>query len=171
MQSAGRNAPGVDDPIDDVDVSNLAALRRLEEAADPMPEGLVDKVTFALALEQMDAEVARLVEEATLEGVRAGPEVAEQARTIIFESSTVTVMVSITPLADGHVRIDGWLSPEGEYRIELRTAGEQLRTESDATGRFVVEMAQRGIFRLVLRAPKSRHNNAPVVITPSIVID
>lgn len=171
MELAGRNTPGENVPIDEVDLDNLAALRELEESMDPMPEDLVQGVRFALALEHMDAEVARLVEETALADVRAAVDAAEQARTIIFESSTVTVMVSVAILEGDQIRVDGWLSPEGEYRVELRTPKDQFRTESDAMGRFVIEAAPRGIFRLVLRAPKSRHGNPPVVITPSVVID
>jgi hypothetical protein len=170
MELAGRKTSGADAPLDEVDMANLAALGRLQDALDPMPEDLVDRVRFSLELEHLDAEVARLVEQ-SLEGVRGPAEVAEQARTIIFESSTVTVMVTVTLLDDDLVRVDGWLSPEGEYRVELRTPKEQHRTESDVLGRFVIDTAPRGIFRLVIRAPKGRPGNPPVVITPSVVID
>ncbi|MFD0556089.1 hypothetical protein FB566_1319 [Stackebrandtia endophytica] len=171
MELAGRKPPEEADlPIDDVDLENLARLRRLQDALDPMPDDLVEGVRFALELEHLDAEVAKLVE-TSAEGVRSHAGTAEQARTIIFESSTVTVMVSVTVLDEDWVRVDGWLSPEGEYRVELRTPKDQVRTTSDVMGRFVVERLPRGIFRLVLKAPKSRHGNSPVVITPSVVID
>lgn len=171
MEFAGRDAPGDDAPLDGVDLANLAELRKLEESLDPVPADLVDSVRFTLALEHMDAEVARLVEETALEGVRSGVDTVEQARTIIFESSTVSVMVSVTILGPDEIRVDGWLSPEGEYRVELRTKNEQFRTRSDEMGRFVIDVIPRGLFRLVLREPQPRHRNPLVVITPSVVID
>ncbi|GAA4905299.1 hypothetical protein LX16_3538 [Stackebrandtia albiflava] len=170
METAGRNVAGADAPLDEVDAANLAAVRRLQDALDPMPEDLVAGVRFALSLEQLDAEVASLVEQSKVDA-RAGVDTAEQARTIIFESSTVTVMVTVALLDDDRIRVDGWLSPEGEYRVELRTPSDQFRTESDVMGRFVIESAPRGIFRLVIRPPRGRHGNPPVVITPSVVID
>lgn len=158
--------------LDDTDAANLAAVRRLYDRVDPLPSGLTERVKFALALEHMDAEVARLVEEHALEGVRTTAEAAEQARTIIFEASALTVMVSVTPVTAHMVRVDGWLSPEGAYRVELRTPDAQQRTESDEFGRFVVDALPRGIFRMVIRAPKDgSEQDAPVVITPSVVLD
>ena len=163
---------GADAPIDDVDLANLAAVRDLYDQVDPMPSGLTDRVRFALALEHLDAEVAKLVEGGAMAGVRAA-ETAEQARTIIFESSTVTVMVTVSPVSDDLVRVDGWLTPEGEYRVELRTPDAQQHTESDPLGRFVVAELPRGMFRMVIRPPHDtpRRDAPPVVITPSVVLD
>lgn len=166
---------GTEDPVDEVDLANLAAVRELYEQLDPMPTDLAARVKFALALEQMDAEVAKLVESSFIPIDARGPvaEATEQARTIIFESSALTVMVTVSPLSRELVRVDGWLSPEGEYRVELRTPDAQHRTDSDAEGRFVVAELPRGLFRMVIRPPRGtgRHGNNPVVITPSVVLD
>ena len=159
--------------IDEVDVANLEAVRELYDQLDPMPTGLVDRVRFAVALEHMDAEVAKLVEADALTGVRAALGTAEEARTIIFESKTVTVMVSVSPAGGDMVRIDGWLTPEEPYRVEVRTPDTQFQTTADATGRFSVAELPRGVFRMVIRPPNSNagSNSSPVVITPSVVLD
>lgn len=160
-------------PIDEVDVATLEAVRQLYDQLDPMPTGLVDRVRFAVALEHMDAEVAKLVETDSLAGVRSALGTAEEARTIIFESKTVTVMVSVSPAGDDLVRIDGWLTPEEAYRVEVRTPDAQFPTTADATGRFSVAELPRGVFRMVIRPPKGSEasGSAPVVITPSVVLD
>lgn len=160
-------------PMDETDMANLTAVRELYDQIDPMPVGLVDRLRFAVALEHMDAEVARLVEQDALAGVRAAVGLAEEARTIIFESKTVTVMVSVTPAGDGVVRVDGWLTPEGPYNVEVRTPDAQFRTDADVTGRFVVAELPQGVFRMVIRpTPEQLEKGAaPVVITPSVVLD
>ncbi|MGH8793921.1 MAG: hypothetical protein ACRDXX_14910, partial [Stackebrandtia sp.] len=159
--------------IDEVDMANLSAVRELYDEIDPLPDGLTERVRFALSLEHLDAEVARLVEKDALAGVRSGSETAEETRSIIFECSALSVMISVSPAAGDLVRVDGWLSPEGEYRVELRTPQRQFRTAADATGRFVIEEVPRGIFRMVIRPSERnvREGMPPVVITPSVVLD
>lgn len=162
-------------PVDEEDRATLAEVRRLYEQLDPVPVGLVERVRFALLLEQMDTEVAKLVEESVpLAGVRgAVAETTEQARTVIFESSALTVMVTVSPTGQDRLRVDGWLSPADGYRVEVRSTDLQLRTDSDADGRFVVPDLPRGLFRMVIWPPTGtgRPDNPPVVITPSVVFD
>ncbi|CAM3128317.1 hypothetical protein [Stackebrandtia soli] len=167
--STENNAP-TGGLLDDSDTARLAAVRDLYDRIDPMPSGLVDQICFALTMDDAEAELAELVD-AELAGVRSTIDAEmEQARTVIFESSSVTIMVSVTPLDADRVRVDGWLSPEGVYRVELRTPNEQLRESSDDTGRFVITDVPSEVFRLVIRLPESlaSKDNPPVVLTPSI---
>lgn len=168
----GREA-GAEALIDEVDEANLRAVRRLYDQLDPMPPHLTERVRFAMSLEHLDAEVARLVDAESLAAVRSATEAAEETRSIIFECAALSIMVAVSPAAAEQVRVDGWLSPEGEYRVELRTPQQQFRTAADATGRFVVEEVPRGIFRLVIRPSEkdAREGMPPVVITPSVVLD
>lgn len=170
-QDGGVIDPGA--PTDEMDMANLTAVRELYDQIDPMPVGLVERTRFAVTLEYMDAEVAKLVETDSLARVRSALGTTEEARTIIFESKTVTVMVSVSPVGDDTVRIDGWLTPEEPYRVEVRTPDAQFQSEADATGRFSVAELPRGVFRMVIRPPKAGNTpaNAPVVITPSVVLD
>lgn len=162
-------------PMGEKDMTNLVAVRELYDQIDPMPMGLIERTRFAVTLEYMDAEVAKLVEVESLAGVRSalGLGTTEEARTIIFESKTVTVMVSVSPVGEGAVRIDGWLTPEEPYRVEVRTPDAQFQAVADAEGRFSVAELPRGVFRMVIRPPKvaSESSSAPVVITPSVVLD
>src|SRR5262245_11578771 len=82
--------------VDDGDAAVLGDLRSLYGAIDPVPADLVDRVRFALALDDLDVEVVRLREETGLDlaGVRGD----EESRTITFDSDSLTVMISIRPL-------------------------------------------------------------------------
>jgi hypothetical protein len=164
---------GAAQPVDERDMANLDSVRQLYEQLDPMPDGLIERVNFTLALEHLDAEVAKLADADAAAGVRSIIEQTEQVRTIIFEASSLTVMISVSSAGEDRVRVDGWLSPEGAYRVELRTPDTQQRVVADEGGRFVIESMPRGLFRLVIRVPERqvRAGMAPVVITPSVVLD
>ena len=66
----GRGAPGGPDPLraaargllDERDEELLGLLRECHEQLDPMPDSVVQRSLFALAVEDIDAEVLRLVE-------------------------------------------------------------------------------------------------------------
>ena len=48
------------EPLDDVDAATLGELRAMYEDLDPMPDDLVERVKFSLALDEMFEEVARM---------------------------------------------------------------------------------------------------------------
>ena len=96
-------------PIDDADGRALATLRRIYELGDPVPPSLLDRVKFAITLDDLEAEVARLQREAVPELHAARSEDVLKAQTVTFTSETLTTMVTITPLATNGVRIDGWV--------------------------------------------------------------
>ena len=72
---------------------------------------------FAIALDGLDAEVARLGEQLA---VGSGARGSERTRTITFDADSRTVMITIADRPDGLVRIDGWLAPAAALRVELR---------------------------------------------------
>src|SRR5215470_8996120 len=96
--------PAADMPLDEQDLALLAELRAAYEAADPVPDGLIEQVQFALALESFDVEVLR---------PRSAPELAlatrgeEQSRTITSDTESLTIMISISTGDDDGVRFDG----------------------------------------------------------------
>src|SRR5438094_701184 len=59
--------PPADEPLDDADFGVLGDIRELFEAVDPMPADLPERIRFALALRDLEVEVARLAEEAPAE--------------------------------------------------------------------------------------------------------
>jgi hypothetical protein len=158
--------PGSDEPMDDLDVAILRDIADLFAAIDPVPDGLVDRVQFALALEDIDAEVSRMREELS---VAARGE--EQSRTITFDSDSLTIMVTVSPAPGDAVRLDGWLAPPGEHRVELRTSEGQLSTDADERGCFVLRSVPRGLAQLIVRTSADQATQqGKSVVTPSFVV-
>lgn len=151
-------------PIDDDDIRILTRMARLYDTNDPVPDGLVDRVQFAITLDALHAELAELQRSSDLVGVRS-PE-ATEAQTITFTSASLTTMVTITATSADRVRIDGWAAPGGGLTVELHIAGRALSTVADPDGRFVFDGVPRGLGQFLLRPP-SGSAQSPVV-TPSI---
>lgn len=142
------------------DAALLAALSAVLAAADPVPPGLVDRVRFAIELDDADAELSRLVEMSSLVAARS----EEFTRLVTFQSDSLTIMITLEQRADGTTRIDGWLTPAACRRIEVRCPAGPRSTESDDTGRFSLDAVPTGSVRLVVHDPGSTHR----VITPTI---
>jgi hypothetical protein len=156
-------------PIDDGDLHALATLRRVYEVGDPVPPSLLDRVKFAITLDDLEAEVARLQRESVPELAGARADDVLKAQTVTFTSETLTTMVTITPLVTGGVRVDGWASPGAFLDVELRLGDATLHTTADADGRFVFEQVAHGLAQLVLRQTGGGAGDHPV-ITPAIEI-
>src|SRR2546430_14140239 len=83
----------------------LAGIGRFLDELDPPPDDLVQRVQFALALEDLDVEVARWERLDNLAGVRGGG-----AGTVTFTVSDLTVMINLTKIGQLHP-LGGWLVP------------------------------------------------------------
>jgi hypothetical protein len=159
-----------DQPLDEIDEAILNELATVDTLIDPPPADLDERVRFAIALRDVDAEVARLSEDRLLS---SGAREAERSRTITFDSEHLTIMVTVVTRQDGRRRLDGWLAPAGPLRVILRTAGgrtagrtrEYVVTADDA-GRFVLDDVEPGLAQLVV------HPTGPglMVVTPSLVL-
>jgi hypothetical protein len=129
---------------------------------DPPPPALDERVLFTLSLTNLDAEVARLAAAAP-----AAARTTERTRTITFESTTRTVMITVVDRPDHLIRMDGWLAPAAATRVELRfpepTAARTVT--SDDAGRFVFDEVPHGLAQLVIHPPSP---DAPRVVTPSL---
>ena len=154
-------APGGAYPDDEV---LLADLGRVIDLADPPPAGLVERVQFALELENLDVEVARWERaDAGLAGVRS---TVDQG-TITFTVSDLTVMINLTRTGQCH-RIDGWLVPAGEHGVEVRVAEHgSTSTVADDGGRFVLDDVPRGTTQIVISVAGFGHRT---VVTPAVVL-
>jgi hypothetical protein len=87
----------------------LDALKRTYEDLDPVPSGLTEKVLVAVALEDLELEYELLTmvhRSQQLAGVRSGD---DQKLVLEFTAAGVTVMLRVSPVDDGHRRIDGWV--------------------------------------------------------------
>jgi hypothetical protein len=158
------------------DESVLAKIKALFEAVDPAPPDLAERVRFAVALADLEAEAAQLVEEAAFEPTltRGTP---EESRTITFDSTELTIMIRIDANADGTFRVDGWLAPARACRIEVSLHDGALAVEADADGRFAFPSVPRGTVRFVVRPPAQQAQAASdssgnarmkTVITPAL---
>jgi hypothetical protein len=167
--SSGAGGPSVAElaaqPLDDRDVAILDQIATAYSAADPVPEGLVERLQFAMTLDALDAEIARLTRMDDLVGARA--EAASEVQTITFTSQSLTTMITITPSGADRVRVDGWVADGAAVDIELRTEASRLHVQADEDGRFVFEDVPRGMAQFVLRRPDA---DLPWVITPAIEI-
>lgn len=143
----------------------LSELDALLDFADPVPDDLVDRIRFAMDLEDLDIEVARWETMDQLEGVRgaAGPS------TITFTVEDLTVMVSLAPATQGH-RFDGWLVPGGPHRIEVRVDGhEPSTTTADQGGRFVLPDVPPGFTQILVHMDLPNGQRPRTVVTPTIL--
>jgi len=160
---------GADEPMDESDLAILDDIRELFGQADPMPADLPERIKFSLALRDLEAEVARLVEQEDPLLLAARGE--EQSRTVTFDSDSLTIMIRIDSNQDGAVRIDGWLAPRQRREIEMRTAADALLVVSDEQGRFAFASVPRGTARLSVRpgGPGPSGSGRSVVI-PALVL-
>ena len=154
-------------PVDDADGHVLGVLRGIYEVGDPVPPSLLDRVKFAITLDDLEAEVARLQREAAPELSAARSEDVLKAQTITFTSETLSTMVTITPLSARRVRLDGWASPGGGLDVELRVGDTIHHAVADEDGRFVFDDVGRGLAQFVLR-PRTEGEAENRVITPAI---
>ena len=154
-------------PIDAEDLRAIATLRRVYEVGDPVPPSLLDRVKFAITLDDLEAEVARLQRESVPELAGSRSDEVLKAQTVTFTSELLTTMVTITPLVAGGVRMDGWATPGAFLDVELRIGDATLHTTADEDGRFVFEEVAHGLAQLVLRQNGPEAGDHPV-ITPAI---
>jgi hypothetical protein len=128
------------------DAEWLETLRLMWTERDPVPADLADRVSVALAMSDLDAELLELVEGMLSS---AGARGEERTRTVTFSSETLSVMVTIDA-GPGGVRLDGWIADGGGLRVELRTPMAGRDTLADEDGRFAFDAVPPGLVRLVV---------------------
>ncbi len=160
------------EPLDVTDQAILDQVRAVHSLVDPPPSDLDERVRFAIALENVDVEVARLVEDLL---VGSGARGTERTRTITFDGDSRTIMVTMVDTPDGRVRVDGWLAPAARLRVELRLAGAAPDAPatseivvSDDSGRFVFDGVAHGLAQLLVHPIDE--GDATRVATPSLVL-
>jgi hypothetical protein len=158
--------PGADEPLDDADAALLDDLARLFTQVDPPPAHLADLVAFALELDGIDGDVALLAGRAESVGAARSSEVT---RSITFAGDSLTVMITVTPLAGGDIRVDGWASPGARLPIELRSGTGSNRTEADEGGRFEFTSVPAGRVQFILHPELvAGAVGARQVVTPAV---
>jgi hypothetical protein len=145
-----------DGPLDSLVTLVLGAVRELFSHRSDASS--LDRIKFELTLAALHAEVAEL-QELTHAGVRADSASFTPTESVTFTSSTLSLMVSISPAGEGArpgtVRIDGWVTG-GPATVELRAGEKSIAAEADANGRFSVDEVPRGPVRFILRPVDAR---------------
>ena len=151
-------------PLDGDDQMILDRLAGIYALLDPPPADLDERVSFAIALDGLDAEVARLSE---WQMAGSGARGTERIRTVTFDADSRAVMITVAHRADGLVRIDGWLAPAAALRVELRLLepAPARIVVADTAGRFAFDGVPHGIAQLLVHAPADE--TVPRVITPA----
>lgn len=153
--------------IDDTDVVLLQRLRRLVDAADPVPADLALRSEIAITVAALEAEVAQLVADAVEPVLRAedpDPASTTTTDTITFAGATASLSVLVDRVDETRVILDGWVIPGGAV-IEIHgPGGGPVRTvTSTDTGRFVVDGLPTGPTWFVIRRDDGRATVTPVV--------
>lgn len=160
-----------DQPLDHNDQEVIDRLAAVHAVFDPPPADLDQRVLFATALGGIDVEAARLSEQVL---IGSGARGSERTRTITFDASSRTIMITIVDRADGLVRLDGWLAPAAALRVELRfpePAPSRFVT-CDEAGRFVFDGVSHGLAQLIVHPPGDglEGGEARRVATPSLAL-
>ncbi len=154
-----------DRPLDQDDLALLADVQRLYDAADPVPTDLVDKTQFALALDEVYAEVAHLTRmPLDALAVRGDSVTGTRTETLTFSAERLTAMVTVSRIGD-RVRIDGWIAPPADIEVRLRMQGERRLVVADESGRFVIEDLPEGFAQLSFH-PVDTDDTEGVIVTP-----
>lgn len=146
---------------DDVAGSPFPELRRMWSAADPVPDGLIDRmqaVTLAeaeIATTDLDYELLLLVERSTQTlGARSG---SDGGYTLQFNCDSLELLVRIAGhRTDGRARLDGWVVPPEPARIRVGVIRGDTAAEAgpevavDGHGRFEFPDLAPGLYRLWL---------------------
>lgn len=156
--------------MDEADLALLDQIADLYEALDPTPEMLPDLVLFGLRAIDLDAELARLVE-SELTPAGSGARAVEHARRVTFSSEHLTVMIAVSDGSGDLLRLDGWCTPGGRLRVDLRAEQGGLSTSCDADGRFVFDAVPRGMVQLTLSPTDDSDPEVDLpVVTPAVYL-
>jgi hypothetical protein len=156
-------------PMDAVDVALLGELAQLLSAVDPMPDDLVERVQFSLALDEMYAEIASITRmEHDALAVRSEPVAGTRTETLTFSADSLTAMVTVTRTGVEHVRVDGWVAPPTAMRVQLRMQEGTTQIDTDESGRFVLDGLPEGFAQLSFHPLDEQPGTegAGVVVTP-----
>lgn len=164
---AGNGDPDVDEsarqPVDSTDAATLTQLARVYDEVDAVPQGLVDRLTFGLAVDEVMAEVAQITRMPQDAMAVRGETSPERTQTLTFDAAAVTTMVTVHRAGVDRIRLDGWLAPAASMRVRLRMQGERRNTVCDESGRFSFDDLPVGFAQLSLHPAEPEGAEASVV--------
>lgn len=113
----------------------LAELRSLAGRVDPVPPEVLAAARSALAWRTMDAELAALVADSSVDLELAGVRSGTAPTLLTFDAPGLTLEVEILEVP-GRRRLLGQLVPPGPGGIEVRHRGGTVKVRADEVGRF-----------------------------------
>lgn len=116
---------------------------------DPVPPSLADEVLLAISMEDLDVEYQLL---SLVEKTRelAGARQVTDALTVAFAAHGRSLMMRISPLADGRRRVDGWIGPASQVTVKLSRPTGAVECVTDETGRFELASIAAGPARVMI---------------------
>jgi hypothetical protein len=122
----------------------LEELRALAVQGDPVPERVLAAARGSFTWRTIDAELAELAYDSTLDAERLSTVRSEDTiRLLTFETSELTIELEVTAVEDRR-RIQGQLVPASAGVVEVRHAGGLLELEVDSVGRFSADEVEPG---------------------------
>jgi len=134
---------------------------------DPVPTGLVEDIVTAIAIDSLDAEIAELQSQ-LLEPAGARGTQSSQVQSLTFSSSSLTLLIKVTPSSPDHVRIDGWAAPGAGAVVELVQNATVTRAVADQDGQFVFDEVAHASTRFVVHPVDP--DRTRIVKTPDVTI-
>lgn len=132
--TGGDDADDVDD-TDDADDKLLAEIRALGARIDPVPPEALATARSAIAWRTMDAELAELTADTSVDDTMAGVRGTAALTLLTFESRDLTVELEVLE-SGGRRRLLGQLVPPTAGTVEVRHAAGTVHVEADEVGRF-----------------------------------
>lgn len=126
----------------------LAKLSEALEAADPMPESVLEAAKAVFTWRTIDAELASLVFDSAAEDL-VGVRNVEATRQLTFR--TPGVEIELVVLSETSRRIVGQLVPPQAAEIVLHHEEGTRTVRTDGLGRFTLQEVAAGPIRLVCR--------------------
>lgn len=124
----------------------LGVLGRALDAADPVPESVLEGARAAFTWRNIDAELAEIVFDTATES--AGVRSEDVDRQVTFEAPGVEIEVMV--VGDGARRLVGQLVPPVERRVDLVGSDSVQTVDADHLGRFSFDDIAPGPVRLVV---------------------
>ena len=121
------------------------------DAADPVPDDLVERVRFSLALDEMFDEVARMTRvPLDAMAIRSDQPAGTRTETLTFSADRLTAMVTVSRVGAGRLRLDGWLAPPEALPGPAADPGRRPTREvlADEQGRFSFDGLEEGFGQL-----------------------
>lgn len=147
-------------PADRDDDALVAELRRVLGAVDPVPEAVQLAARVAIEWRTLDAELAALVHDSTIDEPELAVRGAAGPRALTFEAAELTIEIEAEPqstTSGERVRIVGQLIPAQAAQIAVHAGDEDPRVISaDDRGRFGASGLGHGRLRVRCRLGDSR---------------